>query len=315
MRTTLLTLLLLTLLTAWTSGRRTGTDKGDKAEETSAADAPTPPIKRRPPPGAKALAGGMGATGRRAAAGDKAEEGAGDAPLPVKRRSSPAAKGLAGSSSTGRRAGADKTGESTSTTTDTPTVKRRPPPLSSVLAAKAEAQAKINGPAYEDVMTAAQSQFIRRQRIFLERWIAALSKEEDMQEGRFVKTIEQSWSGDDYFNSYNRKVRYLSRMDARRYVLTLFFCTRAWQLSELAEAASATLFFVSVGACDGTEDPTIKLFLKHRHWEGLFVEPMDLNVRDLQNMLVGQVLPIAYRTPHVFCSHRLLFVRRPDRAR
>jgi len=216
MRTTLLTLLLLTLLTAWTSGRRTGTDKADRAEETSAADAPPPPIKRRPPPGAKALAGGMGATGRRAAAG-KAEEGAGDAPLPVKRLSSPAAKGLSGSS-TGRRAGADKTGESTSTTTDTPMVKRRPPPLSSVLAAKAEAQAKINGPAYEDVMTAAQSQFIRRQRIFLERWIAALSKEEDMQEGRFIKTIEQSWSGDDYFNSYNRKVLCLSRMDARRHV-------------------------------------------------------------------------------------------------
>ena len=75
--------------------------------------------------------------------------------------------------------------------------------------------------------------------------------------------------------------------------MTPFVCTRAWQLSELAEAASATLFFVSVGACDGTEDPTIKLFLKHRHWEGLFVEPMDLNVRDLRNMLVGQVLPDA----------------------
>ena len=62
------------------------------------------------------------------------------------------------------------------------------------------------GPSYEDLAAATQLQVINRQRTFLEQWVAALGKEEDMKEGRFTKAIGQTWTGDDYFNSYNRKV-------------------------------------------------------------------------------------------------------------
>lgn len=41
-----------------------------------------------------------------------------------------------------------------------------------------------------------------------------------------------------------------------------------------------------VGACDGVTDPVIKFqFLKQPHWRGVFVEPMSINVIDLEKFI------------------------------
>lgn len=54
------------------------------------------------------------------------------------------------------------------------------------------------------------------------------------------------------------------------------------RLSKTFERYGATLNFVSVGACDGTNDFTIsQRFLKSPHWDAIFVEPMSNNYRDL----------------------------------
>ena len=118
----------------------------------------------------------------------------------------------------------------------------------------------------EDVISVAQVQFMTQQRVFVEKWITWLKNQEDMKQNKFQKEIGREWTGDDYFNAYNRR------------------------MSLFAEAAHTNLFFMSIGACDGTEDPTINLFVKNPHWEGLFVEPMDLNVRDLRVMLQSRTV-------------------------
>ena len=44
--------------------------------------------------------------------------------------------------------------------------------------------------------------------------------------------------------------------------------------------------FVSIGTCDGkAEDDSITSFLQKTHWNGLFVEPMQLNHGDFKRLL------------------------------
>jgi len=58
------------------------------------------------------------------------------------------------------------------------------------------------------------------------------------------------------------------------------------QLSKMFERHTATLNFVSVGACDGTNDFTItERFFPNKHWDAIFVEPMSNNYRDLVDQL------------------------------
>jgi len=58
------------------------------------------------------------------------------------------------------------------------------------------------------------------------------------------------------------------------------------QLSKLFARHGATVNFVSVGACDGTNDHTItNRFFPNKHWQAMFVEPMSNNYRDLVNVL------------------------------
>lgn len=53
-------------------------------------------------------------------------------------------------------------------------------------------------------------------------------------------------------------------------------------LSDIFQDKSAHLNFALVGACDGTHDLTISdRFLKNDHWRGVFVEPFEINYRDL----------------------------------
>lgn len=65
-----------------------------------------------------------------------------------------------------------------------------------------------------------------------------------------------------------------------------FFAHYIDQLSRVYKAAGAIVNFVLVGACDGTHDKTIReRFLEDKHWQGVFVEPVQLNFMDLTNYL------------------------------
>jgi hypothetical protein len=58
------------------------------------------------------------------------------------------------------------------------------------------------------------------------------------------------------------------------------------RLSDFFLTRGATVNFALVGACDGTNDVTIReRFLPNEHWRGLFVEPISLNVEDLRKYL------------------------------
>lgn len=61
-----------------------------------------------------------------------------------------------------------------------------------------------------------------------------------------------------------------------------FFEHYVEQLSDLFSEKNAMVNFVMVGACDGTHDRTIRdRFLPSNHWRGVFVEPFEINHRDL----------------------------------
>jgi len=65
-----------------------------------------------------------------------------------------------------------------------------------------------------------------------------------------------------------------------------FFAHYINQFSRIFKESGATVNFVLVGACDGTHDKTIaENYLKESHWEGVFVEPVELNFNDLTKYL------------------------------
>lgn len=67
-----------------------------------------------------------------------------------------------------------------------------------------------------------------------------------------------------------------------------FFDYYVSNLSKLFLKEGANVNFVMVGACDGTNDNTIRdRFLPNDHWKAVFVEPMDVNYKDLKNFLVN----------------------------
>jgi hypothetical protein len=58
-------------------------------------------------------------------------------------------------------------------------------------------------------------------------------------------------------------------------------------LSDIFLKEGATVNFALVGACDGTNDNTIReRYLPNAHWRALFVEPITLNFKDLNQYLV-----------------------------
>jgi hypothetical protein len=64
------------------------------------------------------------------------------------------------------------------------------------------------------------------------------------------------------------------------------FDVYAQRLSDVFKQAGASLNFMLVGACDGTHDKTIRdRFLTNANWEGVFVEPVGVNYRDLLSFL------------------------------
>ena len=57
------------------------------------------------------------------------------------------------------------------------------------------------------------------------------------------------------------------------------------KLSQIFEKNNANVNFIMIGACDGTNDLTIKRFLKFSHWHGMFIEPVSINFASLQEFL------------------------------
>jgi hypothetical protein len=65
-----------------------------------------------------------------------------------------------------------------------------------------------------------------------------------------------------------------------------FFEHYITKLSDIYMAEGANINFILVGACDGTNDRTIRdRFLPYSHWRGAFVEPFQINYQDLVDFM------------------------------
>lgn len=64
-----------------------------------------------------------------------------------------------------------------------------------------------------------------------------------------------------------------------------FFIGYIEKFSKIAKKIGATVNFASIGACDGSNDDIIEMFLAKSHWHGVFIEPMSDNFADLTNFL------------------------------
>jgi len=97
--------------------------------------------------------------------------------------------------------------------------------------------------------------------------------------GKARKALETFYAGltnERDFNSTNWRYLFRSRSPQ------VFFDKYAQVLSKAFKAEGAHVNFAMVGACDGLADPTIReRFLPNKHWRGVFVEPMSVNIRDL----------------------------------
>ena len=90
------------------------------------------------------------------------------------------------------------------------------------------------------------------------------------------------------------------------------------RLSDLFKEKGATVNFALVGACDGTNDNTIReRYLPNEHWRAIFVEPITLNVADLKKFLSehgvahrSYVLQAAVTNQ---CNTSTIIVKTPDK--
>jgi hypothetical protein len=74
-----------------------------------------------------------------------------------------------------------------------------------------------------------------------------------------------------------------------------FFEHYASRLSDIFKDHGAKVNFALVGACDGTNDRTIRdRYLPNEHWRGVFVEPFDMNYKDLSNFMESH--KVSHRT-------------------
>lgn len=96
-----------------------------------------------------------------------------------------------------------------------------------------------------------------KQKVAMEQWASNLVPERDYTEAQWRISFH-SRSPSTYFDQF------------------------ANRLSKVFKAVGATVNFAMIGACDGTNDPTIRdRYLPNSHWKGVFVEPMSVNYNDL----------------------------------
>jgi len=95
-----------------------------------------------------------------------------------------------------------------------------------------------------------------------------------------------------------------------------YFEYYADRLSTIYGELRAFINFALVGACDGTNDRTIRdKFLKYDHWRGVFVEPFQLNFRDLSLFMESH--KVSHRTHLIHaaatsrCNSSTIKMKRP----
>jgi hypothetical protein len=95
-----------------------------------------------------------------------------------------------------------------------------------------------------------------------------------------------------------------------------FFEYYAGKLSDIFLENGAKVNFALVGACDGTNDRTIRdKYLPNEHWRGVFVEPFAMNYKDLSNYM--ETHGVSHRTHLIHaaatrkCSTPTLKMKRP----
>jgi hypothetical protein len=101
----------------------------------------------------------------------------------------------------------------------------------------------------------------KQEQALLVEWVKLLKPETDYNGTKQWTTMFGSKDPETFFNGYSGK------------------------FSKIAEKIGAFVNFVSIGACDGSNDETIEIFLANSHWKGVFVEPMSDNFADLTNFL------------------------------
>ena len=93
-----------------------------------------------------------------------------------------------------------------------------------------------------------------------------------------VKAWAQSLHDEDY--DADHWIKTLSHMPSN------FFEHYATRLSDIFKEKGAKVNFALVGACDGTNDRTIReRYLPNEHWRGVFVEPFTINYKDLSSFM------------------------------
>ena len=125
----------------------------------------------------------------------------------------------------------------------------------------------------------------------MEQWAASMVPEKDYNASQWQITFH-SRSPSDFFDKY---------------------CQR---LSKLFKGLGANVNFAMIGACDGTNDPTIRnRFIPSDHWRGVFVEPMSVNYEDLVKYLdskrVGHRSYVIRGAATSVCHSPTIMVERP----
>lgn len=69
---------------------------------------------------------------------------------------------------------------------------------------------------------------------------------------------------------------------------TLKFEDFVTMLSDYMLSCNSKFQFISVGACDGTSDPMIRMFYSSKNWNGLFIEASPPNIKYLREKLVEE---------------------------
>jgi hypothetical protein len=87
-------------------------------------------------------------------------------------------------------------------------------------------------------------------------------------------------------------------------------------LSNIFKEKGAKVNFVLVGACDGTHDGTIsQRYLPNDHWRGVFVEPFEINYKDLVSFMetqgVGERTYVLHAAATRQCQDSMIKMKRP----
>ena len=139
------------------------------------------------------------------------------------------------------------------------------------------------------------------------------------QRGRDVRNIQKSaveaWGASLVPETDYNATRWKMKLAQPQYVFDYY----VRRLSDLFLDKGATVNFALVGACDGTNDNTIReRYLPSEHWRAIFVEPISLNVADLKKFLEehgvtnrSYVLQAAVTNQ---CNSSTIIVKTPDKA-